>query len=215
MSAPSPDRTADLIDLAGRIMLTHAIDPRHLMNLLGIDKLDAETIIRTGETSVAAGDDWHDRLQPVREHLRAALPGPFASTVMCALALKLDGPEGLDLALSVFEAVFTSARRYSLHRDCDRWLEQEIPSTKGGWSVQTRLCSAAVEAWPPRRDGAGVLLLCSQPVNASDLIDDVMVRYGRSALEMALLDSRLPRTARDRVKQRLSPPKLRIGWFGF
>ena len=63
MTAPAPDRTADLIDLAGRIMLTHAIDPRHLMNLLGIDKLDAEAIIRTGETSVVAGDDWHDRLQ--------------------------------------------------------------------------------------------------------------------------------------------------------
>lgn len=63
MTTPETDGTADLIDLAGRIMLTHAIDPRHLMNLLGIDKLDAEAIIRTGETSLVAGDDWHDRLQ--------------------------------------------------------------------------------------------------------------------------------------------------------
>ena len=63
MTAPAPDRTAGLIDLAGRIMFTHAIDPRHLMSLLGIEKLDAEAIIRTGETSLVAGDDWHDRLQ--------------------------------------------------------------------------------------------------------------------------------------------------------
>jgi hypothetical protein len=63
MTAPSPDSTADLIDLAGRIMLTHAIDPCHLVNLLGVDKLDAQEMIRTGQNSVVPGDNWHDRLQ--------------------------------------------------------------------------------------------------------------------------------------------------------
>ena len=173
----------------------------------------AEAIIDSGSGlgSVAA---WVDFVRHVVEG-QPANSGPFASAMMCVLALRLGGPDGLDLALPVFESVLTSARRYSLGRDFERWLEREIPSTARGWSLQTRLRSAAVEAWPPRRDGAGVLLLCSQSSNASDLIDDVMVRHGRSALEAALFDQRLSLTARDRIRERLSPPKLRIGLFGF
>lgn len=173
----------------------------------------AEVIVESG-SGLGSVTVWVDVVRRVADG-QSASPGPFASALMCALALRLGGPEGLDLAVPVFEAVLTSAKRYSLGRDCERWLEREIPSTARGWSVQTRLCSAAVEAWPPRRDGAGVMLLCSQSANASDLIDDVMLRHGRSALEAALLDQRLSRSARDRIKDRLSPPKLRIGLFGF
>lgn len=173
----------------------------------------AEAMVTSGSGlgSVAA---WVEVVRRVGDGQSAA-PGAYASALMCALALRLGGPDGLDLALPVFEAVLTSARSYSLDRYCDRWLEREIPLTARGWSVQTRLRSAAVEAWPPRRDGAGVLLLCSQSANASVLIEDVMVRHGRAALEAALLDQRLPRTTRDRIKERLFPPKRRIGLFGF
>ena len=157
---------------------------------------------------------WVEVVERVTDGQPAAL-GPFATVMVCALALRLGGRRGLDLALPVFESVLTSARRYVLSRDCDRWLERQIPSTSRGWSTQTRMRTAAVEAWPPGREGAGVLLLCSQSANISDLVDDVMVRHGRSALETALLDQQLPRMARDRVNARLSPPKVRIGLFGF
>jgi hypothetical protein len=187
-----------------------------LASELGTGDLDlletvAEAIVASGSGlgSVAA---WVGVVRRVMDG-QSAGPGPFASAVMCALALRLGGPDGLNLALPVFEAVLTSARHYSLSRDCDRWLEREIPSTARGWSLQMRLRSAAVEAWPPQHDRAGVLLLCSQSANASDVIDDTMVRHGRPALEAALLDQRLPRMARDRIKEKLSPPK-RFGLFG-
>jgi len=200
-----------------------AADPELLAQLASelrtgdLDLLEAvaEAIVASG-SQLGSVSAWVEVVRRVVDGRSAGPgPGPVASSVMCALALRLGGPVGLDLALPVFEGVLTSTKHYSLGRDCDRWLEREIPSTARGWSVQTRLRSAAVEAWPPRRDGAGVLLLCSQPANASDLIDDVMVRHGRSALEAALLDQRLPLTARARIKERLSPPKFRVGLFGF
>jgi hypothetical protein len=181
---------------------------------------DLELLEAVAEAIVASGSGleivtaWVENVRRVMEG-QVVHPGPFASVVMCALALKIGGPDGLDLALPVFEEVFTSARRYSLSQDCDRWLEREIPSTARGWSVPSRLRLAAIEAWPPKREGAGALLLCSQSGNVSDLIDSVILRYGRSALEAALLDPRLSRTVRGVIERRLSPPKLRVGWFGF
>lgn len=196
-------------------------DPKLLAQLASeLREGDLDLLEAVAEAIVASGRGlgtvtaWVEVFRRVVDGQSAA-PGPFACAVMCILALKLGGADGLNLALPVFEAVLTSARRYSLAQGCDRWLERQIPSTVRGWSLPMRLRSAAVEAWPPRRDGGGVLLLCNQLTNASDLIDDVMMRHGKSALEAALLDSRLKQTTRDHIKQRLSPPKHLFGLFGY
>ncbi len=39
---------AALVDQAGRIMLTHGIDPNHAMRLLDIDRTEAEDMIHLG-----------------------------------------------------------------------------------------------------------------------------------------------------------------------
>ncbi len=54
---------ADLIDLAGRIMLTHAIDPRHAMCVLGIDRPEAEDLIHAGRLWAPLGVVREGRLR--------------------------------------------------------------------------------------------------------------------------------------------------------
>lgn len=191
--------------------------PQFLQNLRTGDptllEAVAKAIVSSG-AGLGTAIAWADLVRRVANEQSAEL-GPFSSVVICALALRLGGPDGLNLALPVFEATLMSTKRFSLDRDYGHWLERELPASAKGWSLQMRLRSAAVEAWLPGCTGAGVLLLCSQLENSARLVDDVLVRHGQSALEAALLDLRLTRTTRRYIRKRLSQSKRRTRMFGF
>lgn len=53
---------AELIDLAGRIMWTHAIDPQHVVCVLGITTPEAEEMVRAGRLAEPLGVDRHEQL---------------------------------------------------------------------------------------------------------------------------------------------------------
>lgn len=63
MSGVDPDDVAHLIDLAGRLMLTHAIGLEHAMCLLGIDRAEAEGLVRVGRLRAPLDEFKHDRLR--------------------------------------------------------------------------------------------------------------------------------------------------------
>lgn len=48
MTGDQDEAGAALVDLAGRIMLTHGIDPGHAMRLLDIDRAEAEDMVHVG-----------------------------------------------------------------------------------------------------------------------------------------------------------------------
>ncbi|WP_112381373.1 hypothetical protein [Sphingomonas carotinifaciens] len=48
MTGDQDEAGAALVDLAGRIMLTHGIDPDHAVRLLDIDRTEAEDMIQLG-----------------------------------------------------------------------------------------------------------------------------------------------------------------------
>lgn len=48
MTSAQDEHGTALVDLAGRIMLTHGIDPGHAMHLLDIDRAEAEDMIQLG-----------------------------------------------------------------------------------------------------------------------------------------------------------------------
>ncbi len=63
MTGTGPDYAAALVDLAGRIMLTHGVDPEHAMRLLAIDRAEAEDMIRLGRLWSPLGIVRHERLK--------------------------------------------------------------------------------------------------------------------------------------------------------
>ncbi|WP_029495848.1 hypothetical protein, partial [Gluconobacter thailandicus] len=211
--ADSVMRRATLATISAHPELTAQLLPELRSGDFALLEAIAEALVASG-SGLENVMVWVEVVHRVANGQLADL-GPYSSVVICALALKLGGTDGLNLALPVFEPTLTSTKRFSLGRDYGRWLERELPSSAKGWSLQMRLRSAAVEAWPPGCGGAGALLLCSQLENSARLVNDVFVHHGRSALEVALLDFRLTRSARRYIKKMLSPPKRRTKMFGF
>lgn len=60
--APALNDASRLLDTAGRIMLTHAIDPACAMRALDISRGDAEAMIHLGRIPQASGHWLHERL---------------------------------------------------------------------------------------------------------------------------------------------------------
>jgi len=58
MNGPAPRDEALLIDLVGRIMLTHAIDPAYAMRLLAIDRAEALGLIDIQRSQIMAAARW-------------------------------------------------------------------------------------------------------------------------------------------------------------
>lgn len=63
MTGPQDEDHAVLVDLAGRIMLTHGIDPDHAIPLLGIDRAEAEDMIHLGRLWSPVGVVRAERLR--------------------------------------------------------------------------------------------------------------------------------------------------------
>jgi len=63
MTVTHSDPAATLVDLAGRIMLTHGLDCRHAMRLLAIDRSEAEDLIQFGRLWSPLGIVRHERLR--------------------------------------------------------------------------------------------------------------------------------------------------------
>ncbi|MBB3879137.1 hypothetical protein [Sphingomonas pseudosanguinis] len=63
MTGLQDEAHAALVDLAGRIMLTHGIDPDHAMRLLSIDRAEAEDMIHLGRLWSPVGVVRAERLR--------------------------------------------------------------------------------------------------------------------------------------------------------
>lgn len=139
----------------------------------------------------------------------------FTAALLIVAAFRVGGELGLRTAKCAFEAVLDDARSYLLGAERTAFLEAELPTAAGAWSISKRLIAAGIDIWPCNREVAGALALCRRQDNIRDVVDDVYQRRGRGALESALHAPDLPAAAADAIRRKLESPKIRLGFWGF
>ena len=182
-------------------------------DLPALESIAAARIASTAR--LAFSKPWIAAAERVTSGGQSLISSGALGALLLTCACRLGGTSGLQVAVTVYEPLYTALRNYRLGRDEESWLERELPSTPQAYSLRSRLAAAVVITWPPHDGDAGCLLLCQDLENARELVNQVNDRFDRSTLRAAAKVSALPSAAVDAIEAKLHSPRSKFGWFGF
>lgn len=125
-------------------------------------------------------------------------------------ALAVDGPRSLDLARQVFDPLERSVRARTLSRIEESYLSQHISVYSQSWSLSKALLQSALTKWPVTSLDNGALGLVGGDTALDEMMEEILIRYGRSQLEDILQLPQLPERARSRIQHVLTPSKKKL-----
>lgn len=122
-------------------------------------------------------------------------------------ALTIEGLRGFDLARRVFDPLERSVRARSLSRVEESYLTRQISTYSRSWSLSKAVIQTALTKWPVTSLQMGAFDLTGSDAARDEMVDEILIRYGRTGLEDILCLPELPERARARILHRLTPPK--------
>ena len=133
-------------------------------------------------------------------------------------ALVEEGERAIVLAKVVFDPIYGAIRRRSLSRTEENYLSRNITRFSSSRSLSKALLQAALSKWPVTQHSTGAFAITSDKGVQDELVDEILMQYGREGLELVSKNVSIPARARARINHRLNPPKPKKGespwsWF--
>ncbi|MCQ0034324.1 hypothetical protein [Burkholderia glumae] len=139
--------------------------------------------------------------------------GPAPSTIVALnavgylAALAIEGSRGLALACRVFDPLERSVRARALSRSEEGYLSRQLSSYSRSLSLGKALIRTALTKWPVTSSQAGAFDLTDSDAVRDEMVDEILIRYGRAGLEDILRLPSLPERAQARIQDRLTATK--------
>lgn len=122
-------------------------------------------------------------------------------------ALAIGGSRGFDMARCVFDPLERSVRSRSLSRGEEGYLSRHLSNYSQSWSPGKAVIQSALTKWPVTSSQAGAFDLTGSDAAHDEMVDEILIRCGRSGLKDTLRLPNLPERAQTRIRYRLTPPK--------
>jgi hypothetical protein len=187
--------------------LRSVAERRHNLGHRAIEALAGAQLRQTAP--ITDPQSWASLIVEVVEDVPSPTGAVKAIGYLCSLALS--GKEALELARIVFDPLIEAARSRILSRTEESYLFRNVSSYSRSWSLSKALVQSALSKWPVTSAQAGAFAITQSEAVQGEMVDEVLLRNDRFALEAILQSPQLPRRARERIEHRLRPPKSRKG----
>jgi hypothetical protein len=138
-------------------------------------------------------------------------PAPSAIVALNAVgylaALAIEGSRGFALASLVFDPLERSVRARSLSRSEEGYLSRQLSSYSWSSSLGKAVIRTALTKWPITSSQAGAFDLTGSDAARDEMVDEILIRYGRADVEDILRLPSLPERAQARIRDRLTATK--------
>lgn len=138
-------------------------------------------------------------------------PAPSAIVALNAVgylaALAIEGSCGFALASLVFDPLERSVRARSLSRSEEGYLSRQLSSYSWSSSLGKAVIRTALTKWPVTSSQAGAFDLTGSDAARDEMVDEILIRYGRADLEDILRLPSLSERAQARIRDRLTATK--------